>query len=417
VDRLRQGAGLLRPAVLLPVDEPHDAAAWSKLKSNADQLHAADPAARIIITSSIGAAKAAGADQKIDILCPVLDALEARGGGSTRAAYDPWLAAKPARRLWAYQSCDQHGCGACHDPSPGVAATGWPNRVIDSSGVQDRAFPWHAFRLRLSGELYWDTGFQLSTAWNDDGQCAFSGSGDGTLFYPGLPGVIGGSKEIPIESLRMKLIREGMEDYEYLVLAAKKDPALARSVAEGLFPKAYESARKPAELEAARHKLFLLLDEPLPAAVDGGRATLDAGLRDDAVEPTSTPDRAAGDATRGQLAAQSPGCTVSHGTGAWGGGAPVALWALLAATALLLRRGAPVARSLRGRREGSELHDAQTLILDDDAVETGVWFAPHARRARALSSTAARAQPRTLLILVAGWLLAACVVAVCISFG
>jgi hypothetical protein len=41
------------------------------------------------------------------------------------------------------------------------------------------------------------------------------------LFYPGRPDRIGGQTDIPIESIRLKLIREGMEDYEYLALLAK----------------------------------------------------------------------------------------------------------------------------------------------------------------------------------------------------
>ncbi len=51
----------------------------------------------------------------------------------------------------------------------------------------------------------------------------FGGNGDGTLFYPGRPDRIGGHTDIPIESIRLKLIREGMEDYEYLALLARLD--------------------------------------------------------------------------------------------------------------------------------------------------------------------------------------------------
>ncbi|MCA9861627.1 MAG: DUF4091 domain-containing protein, partial [Thermomicrobiales bacterium] len=73
--------------------------------------------------------------------------------------------------------------------------------------------------------LYFSTTHRLQTAWDD--QCDFSGNGDGTLFYPGSacppgtgPGCIGGSTDIPIESIRLKRLRDGREDYEYLRLAA-----------------------------------------------------------------------------------------------------------------------------------------------------------------------------------------------------
>jgi MYXO-CTERM domain-containing protein len=280
-----------------PTDEPGtSAAAWTPFITHSDALHAADAAARIIITSSFQDAQSAGAVDKIDVFVPVLDQLENRPGsgayaGSQRSKYDAWLTAKPNRAIWAYQSCDQHGCGNCGDTTPGVDYTGWPNRVIDSSGVQDRAFPWQAFLFDVTGELYFETTFQLATAWDANGQCAFGGSGDGTVFYPGTPAKVGGTHDIPIESIRMKMIREGMEDYEYLVLVAKKDAALARSIAIGLFPHTYESAQTPDKLEAARDRMFKLLDSPVTSP-EGGAG--DAAPVDAAGSGGSTPTDAAG---------------------------------------------------------------------------------------------------------------------------
>ncbi|HLG23094.1 MAG TPA: hypothetical protein VI382_09780, partial [Candidatus Manganitrophaceae bacterium] len=40
--------------------------------------------------------------------------------------------------------------------------------------------------------------------------------------YPGRPDQVGGTHHIPIESIRLKMIREGLEDYEYLKLAEAK---------------------------------------------------------------------------------------------------------------------------------------------------------------------------------------------------
>lgn len=55
-----------------------------------------------------------------------------------------------------------------------------------------------------------------------DQQLIAGGNGEGTLFYPGRPDVIGGSTHIPVSSLRLTMIREGNEDYEYLVQAVEK---------------------------------------------------------------------------------------------------------------------------------------------------------------------------------------------------
>jgi hypothetical protein len=248
-------------------DEPGTSpAAWAAIGTHADALHAVDSAAQMLVTASIQEATGAGASSKVDVFVPLLNELEDRPGsgvyaGNQRPAYDAWLAANPSRKIWSYQSCMSHGCGVCGEPSLGVDDTGWPNRVIDSSGVQDRAFPWQAWRFKVTGELYFDTTFQLATAWND--QCEASGSGDGTIFYPGTVDRIGGTRGIPIESIRMKLIREGMEDYEYLVLVAAKNSDLADSVANGLFSHSYDSAKSPEQLESARDALFAVLDSPV----------------------------------------------------------------------------------------------------------------------------------------------------------
>jgi MYXO-CTERM domain-containing protein len=263
-----------------PVDEPaSDSAKWSTLLSEAQALHAVDPAARIVITAAIQEAGAAGASasDSVDLFCPVINYLDDKSGGQypgdQTATYTGWLSQGANRELWAYQSCMSHGCGSCGDATSDSYFTGWPNRVIDSSAVQDRCFPWIAFELGVTGELYFETTYQLSTAWDPNGQCAFSGHGDGTLFYPGKPSVIGGQTDIPVESIRMKLIREGMEDYEYLKLVAQSDPAKAKSIATTLFPSAFQCAGSASDLDAARKQLFDLLDQPSTGGSGGAAGT------------------------------------------------------------------------------------------------------------------------------------------------
>ena len=308
-----------------PVDEPGtNAGAWTNFTSESDALHVADPTAEIILTTSMQDAQQFSAAPKIDIFVPVLDQMWGRPSsgydGDQRGKYDAWLAtASPAKRkLWMYQSCDQHGCGSCGTPSPGADYAGWPSRVVDSSGVQDRAFEWWSFLEKTSGELYFETTYQLATAWTANGQCAFSGSGDGTLFYPGKPSLIGGVSDIPIESIRMKMIREGMEDYEYLVQVALKDPSLARSIALGLFPNAYDCHKSPAALEAARKQLFDLLDSPVSTG-DGG--------------PNPGADGGADAGTNGGASGSSGGCDCNASSGSG-----FDALGLLVALGLVLRR-------------------------------------------------------------------------------
>jgi hypothetical protein len=124
---------------------------------------------------------------------------------------------------------------------------------------------WLSFEYDVSGELYWETIARLDSAWRPDGQCDFGGQGDGTLFYPGDPAVIGGRTAIPVESIRLKLIREGMEDYEYLHLLDRLgDGAMARREARAVFPTLYRvTGSAPEALYRARHRVADRIEELL----------------------------------------------------------------------------------------------------------------------------------------------------------
>ncbi len=292
-----------------PIDEPNQSSSqWSTFIQDSDALHQVDPNAQIIITSSIQNAQQFAADQKVDIMCPVLDEMYGRPSssyvGDQRAKYDAWLAAKPARKLWMYQSCDQHGCGNCGTPSPGPEYAGWPERVVDSTGVQDRAFEWWSFLEKTTGELYFETTYQLATAWSANGLCEFGGSGDGTVFYPGKPSVVGGTSDIPIESIRIKMIREGMEDYEYLVQAAAIDDAKTRQIALALFPSPYECNQPVAAFESARDQLFAMLDKPLPPGSDAGAQ--DGGSEGGIPTPINPPGSGCSCTTSGDVGMRAP---------------------------------------------------------------------------------------------------------------
>src|SRR5262249_7492561 len=79
--------------------------------------------------------------------------------------------------------------------------------------------------------------------------------GDGVLLYPGTPARIGGVHDIPIASLRLKMIREGREDYEYLkLLVDRGDPKLARALSQRIAGRARQVTSDPAALDDARRR-------------------------------------------------------------------------------------------------------------------------------------------------------------------
>jgi hypothetical protein len=244
-------------------DEPPLTCAWNDILTRAAAAKAADPQLRTLVTTTLQEADAHGVTQAIDLLVPVINYLDDKPGsgfsGNQRPKYDAFLAASPRRELWGYQSCMSHGCGGTVNfGSPSYSDqyfTGWPTYVIDASAVRNRAMQWLAFRYRLAGELYYETAMAYGhDPWTN--QWDFSGNGDGTLFYPGTPARIGGATHVPVASIRLKMIREGMEDFEYLTLLSRAGAeAEARQIADALFPTAYATDVPAATLMAARERL------------------------------------------------------------------------------------------------------------------------------------------------------------------
>jgi hypothetical protein len=267
-------------------DEPPLTCSWGDISALTAAAHQADPAFRTLVTTTIQDANQYGVSADIDVLVPVVNWMDDKDGdhekpwrGDQRSEYDGFLSG-PGKELWLYQSCMSHGCGGTVNmgsPSEYDAySTGWPSYVIDTSAVRNRAMEWISFAEGASGELYWDTAWAFShDAWSN--QYDFSGNGDGTLFYPGTPSRIGGATDIPVASIRLKMIREGMEDYEYLkALSDAGDPQMARSVARALFPSASQTEVDPAKLMAAREAIAARIlrltgkEEPRDGALAGG---------------------------------------------------------------------------------------------------------------------------------------------------
>jgi hypothetical protein len=269
-------------------DEPPLTCRWDEIPSRAKAAHDADPEFKTLVTTQVWDAEDHGVLSSIDVLVPVVNWTWDKPGspvaGDQRGRYDGFLKGQ-GKELWLYQSCMSHGCGGTVNmgsPSDGDRYfTGWPSYMIDASAVRNRAMEWITFAERATGELYWETTMAYGhDAWSN--QWDFSGNGDGTLFYPGTPSRIGGSTDVPVASIRLKMIREGMEDYEYLkALADAGDADFATKTARSLFPTAYQAEVDAAAVLAARetlaHRILALRGKPVPASMNGGAAMAAAG--------------------------------------------------------------------------------------------------------------------------------------------
>ena len=234
-------------------DEPPQTCQWSDIPARNATMKSADPAFRSLVTTTVQEAAQQGVLSSVDLLVPVVNWMDDKAGmtyaGAQRAAYDDFLASGPGKELWMYQSCMSHGCGGTSD-----YFAGWVSYAIDAAAIRSRGMEWLSFLWGATGELYWETTFAFDgDAWSD--QWRFTGNGDGTLLYPGTAARIGGRTDIPVASLRLKMLREGMEDFEYLTaLSDAGDPALARQLAASLFPNGWTQP-SVSDLLAARDRI------------------------------------------------------------------------------------------------------------------------------------------------------------------
>jgi hypothetical protein len=145
--------------------------------------------------------------------------------GNQRANYNVWLSGNccsgtgPTRQVWGYESNSADG---------GTYA----NYHIDGRPVPNAAEGWNAIYNQESGILYyaihilWGSSDSWSSAYYE------GANGDGTLIYPcsnstlitgkgsANCGVAGGGSATPIfvPSIRLELMRDSIEDYEYMTL-------------------------------------------------------------------------------------------------------------------------------------------------------------------------------------------------------
>ena len=150
-----------------------------------------------------------------------------------------------------------------------------PNYFIDAPAMDPVMVPWITARYHMNGILYWAANFwnQTPDPWLDpvtyisgfDCSGGYVLNGEGSLIYPGdrtkrytgQPDVIG-----PVSSIRLELLREGIEDYEYLwMLKDLGDTAFAESTINNMVVDVSAFSRNVEELYLARKAMARRLEK------------------------------------------------------------------------------------------------------------------------------------------------------------
>jgi MYXO-CTERM domain-containing protein len=338
-------------------DEPPNGCAWTDIPTRAAIVHAGDPSFRTLTTTTVQAAEMNGVLSSLDILVPIINEMYGSSDdpypGDQRAAYESFLAGTNTL-LWMYQSCEPSS--SC---SPGQVggSPGWPTMFIDEPALTNRIMQWMDFKYQVTTELYYETTYAMEEgdAWTT--QYYFGNNGDGSIWYPGKPSVIGGTHDIPVESFRMKMLREGMQDYEYLNLLVKLgDAAFAQMEVSKVVMAANDFTTDAGVLEQARLDMAAEIEKDMATSSDaGGAGEKDAGQTDAAGARDAAPKGDdAGKATtpkdggRGSDAEANDG-GIAHGNGGSGSGCAVSPIES-SGDAVLLALGVALAVSRRRRR-------------------------------------------------------------------
>lgn len=174
----------------LPYDEP-SGDDFGKLKKNYQQIHAVWPELKVILTEKYSPEL----KNEVDVWCT--PSYEITHKDVTK------IHNIPGKEAWFYT------CNSEKYP--------YPTMRIDRPGAVHRALGWLMWRYKLTGYLFWNTNEWSNTATDRTLRYRIAGphGGDGYLVYPDL---LGGKLN---PSLRLFMLRDGLEDAEYLIILNK----------------------------------------------------------------------------------------------------------------------------------------------------------------------------------------------------
>lgn len=188
-------------------DEPQTQDDFDQLARRARTIRGIEPRTPIMVPFNGNPREATGRstyhrlDGLVDQWCPLSSAIEvdeqarraARGEGS-----------------WWYVCC--------------VPRQPRANLMVDWPGAAHRALFWQQKQRGIDGFLYWSATYwdpqYTRDPWTNIRTYAFKGDsyGDGSLVYPGNRVGVDG----PVSSIRLELLCDGMDDFEYLSLLEKR---------------------------------------------------------------------------------------------------------------------------------------------------------------------------------------------------
>lgn len=221
-------------AYVYVVDEPNDAKMYEEVRKRAKTVHEAQPGLKVLCTEQPTPEKAEWGSLvgSVDIWVPLWPLFEEKSAAERQKAEE---------EVWSYTALCQ-----------GKTGEDTPFWQLDFPLMNYRIPPWTSRRYGLRGLLYWTVCYWIAgDPWTNPITFEKKYNDEGVLFYPGTDAGIEG----PIASMRLKALRDGLEDYEYLMLAG--DAGLAQASAIAASWTKWET--DPAKLSAVREELARII--------------------------------------------------------------------------------------------------------------------------------------------------------------
>jgi hypothetical protein len=182
-------------------------------------------------------------DPAVDIWCPLWSFIDRESINDKIAHGD---------EVWSYTALVQRA-PRYHPQYQTVKDVDPPYWHIDRPLTVYRAPTWINYQYDITGLLYWSTVTTVIEPWYNP---AFAHprhyNGGGFLFYPGVPCGIDG----PVISMRLKNLRDGMEDYEYFaILERLTDKKTVKKIIDTIAPNWWDFSKDPNKFLAAREKI------------------------------------------------------------------------------------------------------------------------------------------------------------------
>lgn len=228
--------GYLDMAYIYLKDEPNNAEEYEIVRQEGALIRSADPEIPRMCTEQTITTNPVWGDlyEAVDIWCPLW------GLWDEPTARERL---KNGEELWSYTAL-------CQGPD------GTPWWQIDMDPLNFRSPFWISWHYDITGYLYWSSTWwgpyeTLQGVWEEP-HFRKDFWGEGMLLYPGQPAGISGF----VPSIRLKLYREAMEDYEYMVMASNlgKDKEVDRIV-NGIATSFQDWSREREDYAIARERL------------------------------------------------------------------------------------------------------------------------------------------------------------------